>query len=178
MEKVELEEKSNGFLHIKTLWSKTSSGNLIDREYMSKTNGCNESVSVLLLDNENEEYILVKQYRTGIHEIDQDPYLIETVAGMVDQGELPLDALKREVLEETGYTVKNIEFIDQLYSSPACMDEKNYMYIAEIDEKISDGGGKEDEEEEIEVIHVKFKDVNHIKDLKTKFLINAHKLSL
>ena len=46
-------------------------------------------------------------------------------------GEVPLDAVKRELKEETGATAEKITYLGVLDTTPALIDEKIYMYMAE-----------------------------------------------
>lgn len=67
----------------------------------------------------------VEQYR-----IPMDDITIELPAGKVDQGEDPLEAVKREMTEEIGMTAENVEFICKAAVSPGFTNEVVYIYIA------------------------------------------------
>ena len=55
-------------------------------------------VNVIAITKDGK-FVVEEQYRHGIQKI-----CFELCAGMVDKGEEPLEAAKRELLEETGYT--------------------------------------------------------------------------
>ncbi|MBE6570990.1 MAG: NUDIX hydrolase [Ruminococcaceae bacterium] len=83
------------------------------------------AVCVIPVTDENE-VILVKQYRYAVGEV-----LTEIPAGKLDfEGEDPLSAAKRELLEETGAIAENIIPLGIYYGSPAIMGEKIHMYLA------------------------------------------------
>jgi len=72
------------------------------------------------------EIICVKQYRYPYAED-----LIEIPAGKLDPGESPEVCAARELAEETGATAKKLTYLGCYYGSPAILDEKIYMYLAE-----------------------------------------------
>ena len=94
---------------------------------------------------EDEEIILVKQYRHGVKES-----ILEVPGGVIDEGEDSLTAAKREMLEETGYEFNHFEKLCELFPNPATSTNKNTTYLAT--------GGKKtqqqnlDPQEDIEVI--------------------------
>lgn len=117
------------------------SGKIIDVEkhdvrLIDGTRGTREVVrhvgaaGVLPLDGEN--VVLVKQYRFPIGE-----YLLEIPAGRLDPGENPADCARRELLEETGYNIKEHKLMTLFCSSPGFTDEIIYLYCAEV-EKVAD----------------------------------------
>ena len=70
--------------------------------------------------------VIVKQYRYPF-----DRVLVEIPAGKLDSAdEIPLDAAKRELKEETGAVADSIVYLGEYYGSPAILDEKIYMYLA------------------------------------------------
>lgn len=103
----------------------------------------------------DNKVIMVRQYRHGIGEES-----IELAGGVVDAGETPEAAIKRELLEETGYSFENIELIGKLSANPATSNNYTFLYLATGGEKIS--GQQLDEHEEVEVI---LYSMDEIKDL-------------
>jgi len=71
--------------------------------------------------------------------------MLELPAGLVDEGENPLTAAKRELLEETGYKAAKWEQLTSIYTSPGSHNEKIYIYSASELSKISDQNLDEDE---------------------------------
>ena len=89
-----------------------------------------EWINIVALTSDNQ-IILVEQYRAGIHESS-----LEIPGGMVDEGEIPLEAAKRELLEETGYSTDNWKKIGKTSSNPAIFTNYTHLYLAEGCEKI------------------------------------------
>ena len=76
---------------------------------------------------ENTEAILVRQFRYAHHR-----EFLEIPAGKFDFiGEEPLKAAARELAEETGATAEKYTSLGVLDTTPALIDEKIYMYMAE-----------------------------------------------
>ena len=101
-------------------------------------------VCVFALTKENK-VVMVKQYRHGIQEIS-----IEPPGGVVDKGEEPLTAIKREVMEETGYEFETYEFLGKVCANPSTGDNYLHMFLATGGEKT--GEQKLDETEDVEVV--------------------------
>jgi len=92
----------------------------------------------------NDEVVLIRQYRHGVREV-----LWEIPGGAVDEGEDPMDGIKRELLEETGYTAPEFVQVGKLYPNPAVQGNSMYYFLALNAEKV--GGQSLDWGEEIEV---------------------------
>lgn len=76
---------------------------------------------------ENGDVIVERQFRYPHAKV-----LLEIPAGKLDSKEEdPLDAAKRELYEETGYTADKMTSLGLLYSTPAFVDEVITMYLAE-----------------------------------------------
>lgn len=74
---------------------------------------------------EKNEIIMVKQYRYPHHKA-----LLEIPAGKLEKGESHYDAGKRELLEETGCTCSEYEYLGEVLPTPAYVTEVIYMYMA------------------------------------------------
>ncbi|WP_083750218.1 NUDIX hydrolase [Rhodohalobacter halophilus] len=83
-----------------------------------------EWINVIPLTAENE-IVLVEQYRVGI-----DETTLELPGGMVDPGEKPLEACKRELHEETGYLSDEWEKLGRTSSNPAILNNFTHLYVA------------------------------------------------
>ena len=84
---------------------------------------------------ENGDVLVERQFRYPHAKV-----LLEIPAGKLDsKSEDPLDAAKRELFEETGYTAEKFTVLGELYTTPAFVDEVIWMYLAEglasVDEK-------------------------------------------
>lgn len=75
---------------------------------------------------EDNSILLVKQYRPAVKMT-----TLEIPAGLLEEGESPIEAALRELEEETGYRAQKIEKICEYYMSPAISEGKFYLYYAE-----------------------------------------------
>ena len=84
------------------------------------------AVAVIPITDDNE-VIMVRQFRYAHHR-----EFLEIPAGKFDFiGEDPLEAAKRELEEETGAVATNYVYLGVLDTTPALIDEKIHMYLAE-----------------------------------------------
>lgn len=74
---------------------------------------------------ESDEVLVVKQYR---HPIGEE--LTELPGGFVDKGEEPESAMKRELLEETGYKFSSCEYVGKIAANPGVLDNYTYFFLA------------------------------------------------
>jgi len=80
------------------------------------------------------EVVLVQQYRHGIGRV-----VVELPSGRVEAfDENPMEAAKRELLEETGYTSSNFILTGVVSSNPANNSNLTYCFLAKDLEKVSD----------------------------------------
>ena len=82
---------------------------------------------------DDEEVILIEQFRHGIGSA-----TLEIPGGMVDPGEEPLQAAKRELLEETGYEGENWVQIGIVHPNPAIQSNKCYTFLTTNCKKVSE----------------------------------------
>ncbi|MBO9563909.1 MAG: GDP-mannose pyrophosphatase NudK [Niastella sp.] len=150
------------------------------REAYDRGNGA----TVLLYNKASKSVILTRQFRlpTFING-NATGMLIEACAGLLDKDN-PEDCILREAEEETGYKVSHVEKVFEAYMSPGSVTEILYFFVAEYstDMKVSDGGGIEAEQENIEVLELPFESAwqlmqqGEIKDAKTIMLLQYARL--
>lgn len=74
---------------------------------------------------EDGMFVIERQYRHGTQSVDY-----ELCAGTIEKGEAPIDAAKRELLEETGYEGGEWTLYCESYPNPAAMTTTNYSFLA------------------------------------------------
>jgi 8-oxo-dGTP pyrophosphatase MutT (NUDIX family) len=108
---------------------------------------------------EDGEALMVKQYRHPVDEV-----LLELPGGFIDDNESPEVAMKRELMEETGYEFASVEQLGIIAANPGVLNNYTALFLAK--------GGKQtgkqnlDHNEEIEIITIP------LNELKTMFLEN------
>ena len=152
----------------------------LSREAYDRGNG-----AVILLYNKTlKTIILIKQFRLPTYiNGNESGMLIEACAGLLDKDNAE-DCIRRETEEETGYKITEIKKIFEAYMSPGSVTEILHFFIAEYSKemKVNDGGGLDHEQENIEVLEIKFDeamnmiDNGEIKDAKTIMLLQYLKL--
>ena len=145
------------------------------REAYDRGNGA----VILLYNTTTKTVILTRQFRMPTYiNGNSTGLLIEACAGLLDNDN-PEECIKRETEEETGYKISKVEKIFEAYMSPGSVTEILYFFVAEYSSemKITNGGGLEDEGEDIEVLEINFEkalemiDSGEIKDAKTIMLL-------
>jgi ADP-ribose pyrophosphatase len=133
-----------------------------------------DAVAALVFDTDTRELILVRQFRFPTWE--KGPgWVCELVAGMIDGAELPETAIRREILEETGYSVSKLEKIAAFYLSPGGSSERVFLFYAEVNHagRAADGTGAAQEHEDIQTVRMTLAeaqqemDSGHLPDAKT-----------
>lgn len=121
-----------------------------------------DAVGVLLYDPAKDKVVLIEQFRVGaINE--ENPWMLETVAGMVESGESVTDVAQRECKEEAGVNVHTFEPIHSFYSSPGACSEKIYLLCGLVDSEQAVGfHGLEHEGEDIKVMVVNYDEVHDL----------------
>jgi GDP-mannose pyrophosphatase NudK len=152
-----------------------------NREAYDRGNGA----TILLYNKSNKTVILTRQFRlpTFING-NTDGMLIESCAGLLDKDN-PEVCIRRETEEETGYKITDVKKIFEAYMSPGSVTEILYFFVAEYNKamKVSEGGGIEHEQENIEVLEISLDKAlqmignGEIKDGKTIMLLQYAKLN-
>lgn len=94
---------------------------------------------LLAYDPKRDEVVLIEQIRIPAYETSETPWLLEVVAGMVEQGESPEDVVRREAQEEAGVVVGRCEPIVSYLSSPGGTSERMHVYVGEVDATTAKG---------------------------------------
>ena len=117
-------------------------------------------VGVLLYDPARREAVLVRQFRVGMIDEPRSPWLLELIAGMVDEGEDPLQVAHRESREESGIEPVNVVRICDYYNSPGVGNERISLFCGQVDASTARGiHGLDEEHEDIEVVVVPYDDL-------------------
>jgi len=74
---------------------------------------------------DDPQILLIRQYRYAAEQM-----LYEIPAGRLDLGETPEHCARRELLEETGCTARDIEFLHTMYTTPGFTDERIHLFMA------------------------------------------------
>lgn len=122
-----------------------------------------DAVAVLLYDPGKDRVVLIEQFRVGAIDDEAGPWLLEIVAGVVEQGESVTDVARRECKEEAGIDVHSFETVHSFYSSPGGCSEKIHLLCAMVDSDHAQGiHGVEEEGEDIRVMVVDFAQVHEL----------------
>jgi|TARA_B110000196_G_scaffold3748_1_gene3281 ADP-ribose pyrophosphatase len=94
-----------------------------------------EASAVLLYDPKKDLVVLTEQYRIGaaLDKQQGSPWLLEVVAGMMEEGESAEEVARREAEEEAGCHLNQLIPISSYWSSPGGTSEKVHLYCALID---------------------------------------------
>lgn len=125
---------------------------------------------------EKQKVVLIKEYRHGVQNV-----ILQLPGGSVDEGESPLEAAKRELLEETGYQSNTFIEIGHVNPNPANYSNTMYAFLALDVEQIPDHDLNE--AEQIQIALTPFDDVItmaksgellHSLTVSTVFFVLAH----
>ncbi|MDO9373412.1 MAG: GDP-mannose pyrophosphatase NudK [Ferruginibacter sp.] len=150
------------------------------REAYDRGNGA----TILLYNKEEKTVILTRQFRLpSFINGNDNGMLIEACAGLLDNDN-PEDCIRRETEEETGFKISAVRKIFEAYMSPGSVTEILHFFVAEYtrEMKVTDGGGIEHEQEDIEVLEKNIEealgmiDNGEIKDAKTIMLLQYVRL--
>ncbi len=114
-----------------------------------------DACAVLIYEKDSCNLLFTNQFRLPTAEKDQG-WIVELVAGMVEENEQPAVSVRREIEEETGYTIDSIVPLFKFYVSPGGSSERIFLFYAETNSfnKIKPGGGKQEEGEDIELLKI------------------------
>lgn len=111
-----------------------------------------DAALILPYDPERDLVMLIEQMRYGpLLRCDPKPWVLEPIAGMVDAGEAPMEAARREALEEAGLELADIRPMMAMYAAPGYSTEYFHCFLGltDLDESHAGLGGLAEEHEDI-----------------------------
>lgn len=111
------------------------------------------AVAMVALD-EDDQLLLVRQYRKPVEQS-----LLEIPAGIMEPGEKPLQAARRELEEETGYRADCWEELGSFFTGPGFTDERIFLFLATGLQK---GQLQPDEDEFLELCRFSLSEVKNM----------------
>ncbi|MDO9049789.1 MAG: NUDIX domain-containing protein [Methylobacter sp.] len=114
-------------------------------------------VAVLLYDPHADKVVLIEQFRTGAILNPDKVWLVEIVAGAIEEGETAEEVAYRESLEEAGCEIQQLMVINEFYTTPGGSSEWITLFCGKVD-STQVGGiyGLDHEDEDILVRAVDF----------------------
>ena len=102
-----------------------------------------DAVGVLLHDVERDTLIFTEQFRYAAYERTGQGWILDIVAGMMEEGERAEPVARREALEEAGYQLGKLEHIATFFVSPGGSSERINLFYAPVSasQRVSVGGG-------------------------------------
>ncbi len=127
----------------------------IERELFER----GHAVAVLPYDPVTDTVLLIEQFRVAPYAAGDHPWVLEVIAGIVEEGESQEDVARRESLEEAGLAVEDLAPIIDYYVSPGGTTESIKIYLALADLSHAGGvHGLDQEDEDIKVLTISFGD--------------------
>ena len=142
-----VEERYTGRSTVRIERVRTPEGDEVEREIV----GHDDAVAIVPVTDQGQ-VVLLRQYRQALRE-----HLLEIPAGTLDvSGESPLEAARRELAEETGYTAGRLQHLVTFDNSAGWTDERTHVYLATglTDGGTPDGFEAEHEEADMELVHL------------------------
>ncbi|MBH90384.1 MAG: ADP-ribose diphosphatase [Magnetovibrio sp.] len=136
-DRVVLEEKTtpyNGFFQVdryKLKYQKHEGGwsSVVVRELFER----GHTVAVLPYDPVQDKVVLIEQFRIGAYAAGLEPWLSETIAGIIDSGEGAEEVAHREALEEANCRMLELVKIGTFVMSPGGSSETTTMFCGRVD---------------------------------------------
>ena len=128
---------------------------VLSRELISR----NDAVALVPYDPVADKVVLIEQFRVGAIR-EQRPWLVEIVAGLLEEGEQPDEVASRESQEEIGCTASHLLKAGEFYTSPGGSTEWVHLYAGRVSvADVQETGGLEHEGEDIKVHIVDASDI-------------------
>ena len=124
----------------------------MSRELLREVFERGHAVAVLPFDPARNEVVLIEQFRIGALGVLDDPWLLEPVAGIIEEGESAPEVARREAVEEAGLELLDLVPACACFASPGGSTETCQVFIGRVDAAGAGGiFGRADEGEDIKV---------------------------
>lgn len=147
----------NGVFQVKrfSLRHRLFNGNwtpLLQREFIQRQ----DAAAAILYDPIQNKVVMVEQFRVGLigRPERQSPWMLEIVAGLLDEGESAEDTILRESVEEAGCEIKKLIKIGEFYNTPGGFSEKTTVFCGLVNVDGVEGIHGLDTEDEDILVHV------------------------
>jgi ADP-ribose pyrophosphatase len=112
-----------------------------------------QAVAVLPYDPQRDELVLIEQFRMGAYAEGRAPWLIEVVAGIIEEGEDPAEVARREMQEETGCELLDLVPVADYLVSPGGTSQGVKLFCGRVNAEGAGGiHGLAHEHEDIRVM--------------------------
>lgn len=122
---------------------------VVEREIFER----GHAVAVLPYDPVLDEFVMIEQVRIGALPTSTSPWLLEVVAGIIDEGETPEDVCCREAKEEAGIDIQKLFKALSYLSSPGGTTERIHIFVGLVDASNAKGIYGLDYENEDILVH-------------------------
>ncbi len=104
-------------------------GHIVEDYYVLEYNNWVNAVAI----TQDNKVLMVRQYRHAAGIVS-----LEIPGGVIDQGEMPEQAIRRELLEETGYQFDNFKLLCTVYANPSTGNNHTTCYLATGGKKVQE----------------------------------------
>jgi ADP-ribose pyrophosphatase len=134
-----------------------------------------DAVAVLPYDPTTDSLVMIEQFRPGAMRGDDSPWMLELIAGVVEDGENDEDVVHREAMEEAACEISELIPIATVFPSAGACTEQVRLFCGRVN-KVAIGGlhGLQDEGEDILVHSVSRMDA--LQMLEDNHIPNGHTL--
>ncbi|MCL4316189.1 MAG: ADP-ribose diphosphatase [Gammaproteobacteria bacterium] len=126
------------------------SSRVLTRELLER----GHAAAVLPYDPERDAVVLIEQFRIGALDDAHGPWLLEIVAGMMEEGESAEDLARREAVEEAGCIIQELLPVCDYLVSPGGASERIHLFCGRVDSRHAGGVHGIHEEGEDILAHV------------------------
>ncbi len=136
---------------------------------------------VLPYDPGRRTAVLVRQFRAPVYYAAREPHTLEAIAGIVEEAD-PAETARREAREEAGLELGAIEPVGEGWTMPGISTERMHLYLATYRDRVREGRGGVDEDEDITAVEfglnelARLADSGKLADIKTLVLVQTLRL--